>query len=432
MVRSISCGPVGPIDSIAAPDTWAGIPVPVSPTLHNGGVSGRWVLDRTIRRGALVSVLVIVDTNALYNDPAFQRPRARRLLALCQRGAVDVAVPEVVLLELRRQHAQVLHGRLQQLAAAPAKARESLRVLGLDESRYPVSLPDVSDVRLDDILDGIFRDVRERLQAHRVEILPMPRVSHQDLLELDLRDLAPFDGNGRGYRDALIWHTIVARWAQTPAFENAYIVTNDDDFADAKNRDKFATHLQSMLPFGSNPVRVRDLEELLEQQELREGAHELQTELEEAALREELGAFDTRAELDRAAEAAVSAAIDALYDVWLSREVQGHLDIPREFDEVEITTAAAMGDFELSLYEQLDGDTMLGQGSMTADAELRAEVHKQHAALLADPGVSVESWDYDVATITFNRVVRATFDLRLDLPSTSVSETSLAAFEAAG
>lgn len=379
-----------------------------------------------------MAVLVILDTNALYNDPTFQRPRIRRLLALCQRGAVDLAVPEVVLLELRRQHAQVLHGRLQQLAGAPAKARESLRMLGLDEAQYPLSLPDVSEVRLDELLDGIFRDVHARLAAHRVEILSMPYVSHRELLELDLHDLAPFDGNGRGYRDALIWYTIVARWAQTPAFENAYIVTNDGDFADAENKTKFATHLLRMLPFGSDPVRIRDLDELLEQPELLEGAHELQTQLEEAAVREELGAFDTRTELTRAAESAVSAAIDALYDVWLSPDARNQLDIPREFDDVQITTAAALDDFELSLYEQLDGDTMLGQGSMSAHAELRAEVHKSDAALLADTGVNVESWDYDVATIGFDRGIRFTFDLRLDLPSTSVSETSLAAIESSG
>ncbi len=62
-------------------------------------------------------------------------------------------------------------------------------------------------------------------------ILPLPAVTHEAVLERALSGRRPFDQDGRtGYRDALIWHTVL-ELAQTTT--NVVLVSNDGDFADS-------------------------------------------------------------------------------------------------------------------------------------------------------------------------------------------------------
>jgi hypothetical protein len=377
--------------------------------------------------------LIILDTNALHSDPYLSGSRVARLLALSRRSMIELAIPEVVVRELQRQQHRTIAGKIDYLRKARDKIPETLIFLGFDPEDHAVDLADFAHLQTAPILENLFQKVRAKLEVNRVEILPIPEVPHEVLLSRDLAGSLPFDSSGKGYRDALIWHSIVERWTTTRLFEDAYLVTNDDDFG----KGELDPTLAAELPIGSMPVKVSDIASLLVVNSIASLHARLQSELEESALRHadsalerDLAARDTHQAMYDTAREAVRSAIDGLYDVSISYADQSTLDVPREFGELTLRSAAATGDFEWSLYDQLDGETLLGQGAMTAEIELSAAVDKEDAAVLADTDIHIESWDHDVAEVSFFRDARLSFDLRVDLGGAAVEEVAFSGVEA--
>jgi hypothetical protein len=376
--------------------------------------------------------LVVLDSNALFDDPYISKGHSARLIALARSSKIDLAISEVVLLELQRQQRRTVTGRVDYLQKAEEKIQDSLRTLQLDADAYSVRLPDFTSLDAEGILADAYSGVRERLLANSVEILPIPTVSHAELLTRDLVNRLPFDTNGKGYRDALIWHSWLLRWEDTPLFEDGYIVTADDDFG----KDRLDPELVAELPLGSTAVKVSSIPALFGIPKIAALYAQMQSELEVAALAssdrdlvEELAARDNHVAMSEAVEAAVSSAIDSLGGESLSDMQRSNLQLPRAFDSLELSVAFAKGDFEWVLYEQLDGETLLGQASMTAEVELAAEVEKEDAAVLADPDVHIERWEYDVAHVSTWRDARLTFDVRVDVPGVLVEDVTFSSIE---
>ena len=59
----------------------------------------------------------------------------------------------------------------------------------------------------------------------------MPQVSHADLVERDLSSRKPFSPTGKGYRDALIWESVVELCTDlTDADTLIFVTDNKSDF----------------------------------------------------------------------------------------------------------------------------------------------------------------------------------------------------------
>lgn len=63
-------------------------------------------------------------------------------------------------------------------------------------------------------------------------ILPVPSVTQQQLLERALKRRKPFNPRSNGYRDALIWETILEYGRKHPGERVAFLTTNVKDFCD--------------------------------------------------------------------------------------------------------------------------------------------------------------------------------------------------------
>ena len=378
--------------------------------------------------------LIVLDSNALFDDPTLSRSSSARLLTLARRAKIDLVVPEVVLLELQRQHRKTVLGRIDHLVKVDAKIEQSLRILGLDLFDYYYELPDFNQLDDTRLLGAIFTRVRERLLNAGVEILPVPEVSHHELLTRDLNATLPFASNGKGYRDALIWHSIVTRWPTTPLM-NAYIVTNDTDFGIGG----LAPELLAELPDGSDPVIVASIPDLIALDAISqlhaEGedpdvlVDEDEAAASDAALAEELAARDASELLTEAAEAAVFSAAENLHDVQVSYQQRRTLDLPRELNDLTLATATARGDFEWSLSEELDGETLLGHAFVTAEVELTATVDKSDAAVLAEPSIHVDGWSDDEAEVTIWREARLTFEFRIETAGMVIGDLTFVGIE---
>jgi len=161
---------------------------------------------------------VVLDTNAWGKpSPALSNAHVDRLIAAASSAGYVVFVPEVVVLE-REAHLR------EQCKASLHRLREAANVLRSWSDVHPLT-----DADWDTLVDQHVKKFRQSLEAADVRIYPLPQVPHGKLLERDLVRRKPFDAEGRGYRDALIWETILE---MLPGSDNqvVFVTGNSSDF----------------------------------------------------------------------------------------------------------------------------------------------------------------------------------------------------------
>jgi predicted nucleic acid-binding protein len=208
---------------------------------------------------------VVVDTNILFPDLELTTAASRRLLNASEQGRVELAVPEVVVLECIRHFRRQ---RLSQHRRAALDGLRSLRHLGFD------ALPDEAqvDAAAEQHVNGYEARLRAMLASARARILPLPTVSHAELLTRALGERKPFkttppDGQrskstSDGYRDALIWASVV-ELCHEPGDASTVILlsANYKDFG-YDGSQKLHEHLRTDLDPGWTASRVDSLEDL--------------------------------------------------------------------------------------------------------------------------------------------------------------------------
>ena len=76
-----------------------------------------------------------------------------------------------------------------------------------------------------------------RFEKISVRILPYPPITHEAMVDRQLKDLMPFQPKGTGYRDALIWYSLLEELKKED--RDCVIVTNNtNDFSQHKDDSK--------------------------------------------------------------------------------------------------------------------------------------------------------------------------------------------------
>lgn len=173
--------------------------------------------------------LVVIDSNAVHRDPWMKNAPGQELLTHASRGDCRVVFPQVVLDELlRQQHDWVTDNR-----AAVTKVVDRMRGNPIDVSNTAKELKRS--------FDGLSMQINKSFVALRarpgVEVAPIPAA--RDLTaRLVARDLArkqPFlevgsEGWSAGYRDAVIWETVLECLGWLEDDEKLIFVTADQGF----------------------------------------------------------------------------------------------------------------------------------------------------------------------------------------------------------
>lgn len=165
---------------------------------------------------------IILDTNIIAADfraIGHDFIQLRRTIAL---GQHMVHLPEVVLIEARALY-------LREVAALQDEGRHLFpkveRLVGTPiENNLEAALSEAENS-----VDDYVHNLVDALSARR---LPEPNVQHIELVDRATRHRRPFREKGTGYRDALIWASVVelVREGHTVAF----ISNNSKDFADTE------------------------------------------------------------------------------------------------------------------------------------------------------------------------------------------------------
>lgn len=174
--------------------------------------------------------IVILDTNALHGRRPFTRSDAILLLELSRRNEIRLVVPDVVLLELARQWSERLEDSVTDLHAALKRVNDALADIEVSEEKLLVASYD---------REFFYDYARKQLLARGAEVPFVPTVSVNDLLIKDLDVRKPFDRDGKGFRDALIWETIRALCEANidPGIPVLFVTNNSKDFCSTKTSD---------------------------------------------------------------------------------------------------------------------------------------------------------------------------------------------------
>lgn len=205
-----------------------------------------------------MSAVVILDTTTLSKALGLGSADWLRLLSLSETKLIELIVPELVLMEAGRQWEERFHESSAAINAAHDKRAETLQDFGLESSDRFVESHNLSR-------SSYVSEKSAVLSRYKARVAPLPATSVRQLVELDLDRRKPFSGDGKGFRDALIWETVVelSNAEVPPIF---FVSNNTKDFCNGQG--KLHEHLVATLNDSSPVEHVRSLKELLETEPL--------------------------------------------------------------------------------------------------------------------------------------------------------------------
>nr|WP_154923548.1 PIN domain-containing protein [Microbacterium testaceum] len=190
-------------------------------------------------------LLVVVDSNSLHRDPWMTRDAAKALVELAGSGACEIVYPQVVMSELRRQSVDSA-SRAHESAATGVR---QMGAAGVDVAQTAIDLRAAHD-RIEADIDSAFAEL---LARDGVRTVSVPAVPAQDLLDRDLDRRRPFleieqskKKKSLGFRDVLIWESVLHLLQEAKPDESVLFVTFDKGFL-ADDEKSLHPHLMEDL-----------------------------------------------------------------------------------------------------------------------------------------------------------------------------------------
>jgi hypothetical protein len=177
--------------------------------------------------GGDLLIYVVFDSSVIVKDFRFRSIHFRTLLERSKREALALAVPKVVFEEVTNKWRE-------EIGSLVASVRNNMSRLGMEPET--IILPDPEQQA-----DSYAKWLRGHLNAHKVQILELPDVSHEALLRTALQKRKPFNVSGAGYRDALIWES-VKQLAKESQGEVIFVSHDKNDFSAKEGNNSGGLH----------------------------------------------------------------------------------------------------------------------------------------------------------------------------------------------
>ena len=164
---------------------------------------------------------IVVDANIIIIGTGYGRNHQfRELLSTLEDLQHDLCVPKVVVEEVVGKFSRDFDDDAREIRR---RMRDLSRLLDKDLSSA------VNNV--DEVLDKTneVASFRERLEAQFDRVLDYPDIQHEVLVMRAVTRTRPFDEEGEGYRDALIWETILKLASEVDS--EVVFISNDNDFS---------------------------------------------------------------------------------------------------------------------------------------------------------------------------------------------------------
>lgn len=178
---------------------------------------------------------IVIDTTTIVRDYRLEGSLFEVLAEGMDRAGHTLFVPNVVVDESIRRFAE---DSASEVRALNKQVRRSRRVLS------QLAPQEIDDEQVKTLRDEYNLFIRKALEELGTTFLPYPQVDHESIVQRELSGRKPFS-SGKGYRDFLIWKTVLELAAQDEE-RVIFVSENTADFANEQN-DGFHDHLLADL-----------------------------------------------------------------------------------------------------------------------------------------------------------------------------------------
>ena len=189
-------------------------------------------------------MLLVLDSNIVFRDWRLEGADSTAILDAAMKLGYEVVLPEVVVDE-------VINKRANEAADATQRMKsEAYKLKSLGVVLEPTIPPAEELLKANEtyiaLLDQVFPANRR---------LPYPTASHASIAERARARIRPFEKGDKGYRDTLIWLSLLEVLRQ--GNEPVVFVTNDNGFYESSTGNALHPHLvQDLQNLGIPPERV--------------------------------------------------------------------------------------------------------------------------------------------------------------------------------
>ena len=263
--------------------------------------------------------------------------------------------------------------------------------------------------------------LRRKLESY-ASVLLYPGVSHQELTLRAIRRKKPFNEKGSGYRDSLIWESVMQL---APTVDGRIILlSQDSDFTD-KDKVNLAEELKAdMVERGleeNKVVLIRSVQDFVDTY--------IRPQLKQAQLKEILEGDLTEAlsKLNMDPHETIALWVQ---DEYFGKEWTGEqLGLPWEYETLHLSMVEDVSNLERLEAREISQDEYLLRVAATLQCEFDAFVDKSNAFTLDGFSISVFDWNRLYASGDTMLELRCELDISIKFPTGTNPEISVLSME---
>lgn len=318
-------------------------------------------------------MLVILDTGPFHDNPHASGEIFGLLGDAAAEEIVELLVPEVVIQEVVKQFGERLE-----------KAQNGIKAEGREIRDLVGSFEDPTLLDISEAIEAFEKKLRDRLEALHATVLPLPDLGLQDMLDRDKANRKPFTG-GRGFRDALIWESVLEHLAEHPS-DFTLITGNRNDFG-VKNSDGLHPHLQEDISDISDEINGTVVGTLKEYVDSKikpnlKSVEDLKTSLEE----------------DKYPHFTLTKVIEEHLDELQYKELDRHPRLGFDLDEpITVESADGVENVVIESALKLHRGAIFVEGDFQCTATIEGYIYKSDAYGLPDENkrVHITDWNWN-------------------------------------
>ena len=228
---------------------------------------------------------IIIDTNVIHLD--FKLNKAR-IVTLCNTSTIlghEIFIPEVVIDEIVKQYDE----KAEEYINSFNKALKKLS----DLSTSPITQ---TPIDAKGFISNYRNELNNRIKQLGIGIIPYPNTGHKIMVERELGKKKPFKDSTKGYRDALIWDSIMEH---TQKYSSncgiIFLTANSKDFADKDKKDLHTDLIADCISNGIPLTSIRlvtDIQNFIDNEIISRFTTELKSKLNQLQKDGSLGNID--------------------------------------------------------------------------------------------------------------------------------------------
>jgi len=189
---------------------------------------------------------VFLDTNIFMNEKFLKSANAQAFLKACKLLNINVAIPELVIDEVKGNFPKALGERL---ASHKKTYKELAKIIDIEE-------PSIS---VEEESERYQEWLKEFIEEDGIGVIPYPNVTPKDLVLKSYEGAKPFKGTGEGYKDFMIWGSIAGHIKDNmTAGPYYFLVNNPADFCAEKSDKEWTLHPELKSQF-ENEAEIPDV-----------------------------------------------------------------------------------------------------------------------------------------------------------------------------